>query len=100
MPLNNPATTNVNASSATPTTIASSTTSAVLLAANAARKGATFWNSSTAILYLELGATATATAWTVKLSPDGYYELPFGYTGVISGIWSAANGSCFVRELT
>jgi hypothetical protein len=49
---------------------------------------------------LELGATATATAWTARLSPDGYYELPFNYTGAIAGIWSAATGSCFVRELT
>lgn len=98
MPLNNPVTIDANATISTPTTVPSATTT-VLLAANIARKGATFWNSSTATLYLELGATATATAWTVKLSPDGYYELPFKYTGVISGIWSSANGSCFVREL-
>lgn len=85
-------------STATPTTVASSTTSVTILAANPNRKGATFWNDSTAILYLEVGATATTSAFTAKFFPQGYYELPFHYTGVISGIWSAANGNVLPRE--
>ncbi|MEH2128899.1 hypothetical protein [Nostoc sp.] len=84
----------------TPTTVASSTDSDIILAANSNRKGATFWNDSTANLFLEFGATATTSAFTAKLSAGGYYEVPFNYTGVISGIWSAANGNALVRELT
>ncbi|MEH2392604.1 hypothetical protein [Nostoc sp.] len=84
----------------TPTTVASSTSNQTILAANSNRKGATIWNNSTAILYLELGPTATTSAFTAKLFAGGYYETPFNYTGVISGIWSAINGNALVRELT
>jgi len=104
--LNPPAAGNSTASTATPATVVSATnasgvpTSTLLVAANPARKGVTVWNSTNATLFLELGLTATTTAWAARLSPDGYYELPFSYTGPIAGIWSAANGSCFVRELT
>ncbi|MEH2086123.1 hypothetical protein [Nostoc sp.] len=84
----------------TPTTVASSITSVTILAANSNRKGATIWNDSTANLFIEFGATATASAFTARLSASGYYEVPFYYTGVISGIWSAANGNALVRELT
>ncbi|MEH2250067.1 hypothetical protein [Nostoc sp.] len=84
---------------ATPTTVPASTTSETILAANSNRKGATIWNESTATLYLEFGAAAAANAFIVKLNPKGYYEVPFHYTGVISGLWSAANGNALVREL-
>lgn len=84
----------------TPTTVSSSTSNQTILAANSDRKGATIWNNSTAILCLELGPTATTSAFTAKLFADGYYEVPFNYTGIISGIWSAVNGNALVRELT
>ncbi|MBE8968378.1 hypothetical protein IQ277_19770 [Nostocales cyanobacterium LEGE 12452] len=84
----------------TPTTVASSTTSVTILAGNSNRKGATIWNDSTAILFIEFGATATTSAFAAKLFAGGYYEVPFHYTGVISGIWSVANGNALVRELT
>ncbi|MEH2261037.1 hypothetical protein [Nostoc sp.] len=103
MALFNPATATLvesTSGTSTPTTVASSTTSGIILAANSNRKGATIWNDSTATLYLEFGATATTSAFTAKLSPSGYFEVPFHYTGVISGIWSAANGNALVRELT
>ncbi|MDZ7966867.1 MAG: hypothetical protein RM368_18125 [Nostoc sp. DedSLP03] len=103
MALYNPATATLvesTSGTSTPTTVASSTSSQTILAANSNRKGATIWNDSTATLYLEFGTTATTSAFTVKLSPGGYYEVPFHYTGVISGIWSTANGNALVRELT
>ncbi|WP_445629267.1 hypothetical protein [Nostoc sp. DSM 114167] len=103
MALYNPATAILvesTSSTSTPTTVDASTTSETILAANSNRKGATIWNDSTATLYLEFGATATTSAFTAKLNPSGYYEVPFHYTGVISGIWSAANGNALVRELT
>jgi hypothetical protein len=73
-----------------------------ILASNAARYGATIWNDSTADLYLLLAnATASATNATVKLPADSYYELPFGYTGIVKGIWSTnASGSARVTEFT
>lgn len=84
----------------TPTTVVSNTSNEIILAANSSRKGATIWNDSTATLYLEFGPIATTSAFTAKLFPGGYYEVPFKYTGVISGIWSAVNGNALVRELT
>ncbi|MFN6571176.1 hypothetical protein [Dendronalium sp. ChiSLP03b] len=84
----------------TPTTVPASITSVTVLDANSNRQGATIWNESTANLYIEFGATATTSAFTAKLSAGGYFEVPLHYTGVISGIWSAANGNALVRELT
>lgn len=101
MPLSNPSQFTVTPSTsgtAAPTSVSSSITSVPLLAANSARKGATIWNNSTANLYVELGATATTSAFTARLGADGYYEIPFTYTGAISGIWDLANGSALLRE--
>lgn len=85
---------------ATATSIASATTSTSLLAANSNRKGVTILNNSTANLFVELGSTASTTAYTVKINSGGYYEVPFNYVGAISGIWDNANGNALVRELT
>lgn len=91
------------ASTATLANVADSASSVTLLAANAARKGASFWNDSTAILYLKFGSAATSTSCTVKLIADAFYELPGPtvYSGLVSGIWaSAPGGACRVTELT
>jgi hypothetical protein len=101
MPLNNNVVVTVPVSSSvSATTVASATTSTQLLASNTVRKGASIWNASTANLFIDLAATVTTAAYAVELLPGGYYELPFGYTGAISGIWSAANGSALVREFS
>jgi hypothetical protein len=80
--------------------VASSATNVTVLAANTSRLGAIIVNDSTAILYLKMGATASATSYTAKLQPDDYYEVPFGYTGILDGIWASANGNARVTELT
>ncbi len=82
------------------TSVVSVIASAVLLAANTARKGAVITNESTAILYLAFAATASSTAFTAKLEPDDYYELPYHYTGAVSGIWTVANGNAVITEFT
>ena len=87
---------------ATMTSVASSASSVTILAANANRKGASIVNASTAILYLKLGGgTATATtAHSVQMATLTYYEVPFGFTGAITGIWASANGSANITEFT
>lgn len=83
------------------TSVADAATNTTLLASNASRKGATIYNDSSSILYLKLGATASTTSFTAKLLADDYYEVPFGYTGIIDGIWSAdSSGSARITELT
>jgi hypothetical protein len=85
---------------ATKANVASSTTSGTILASNANRKGATIWNDSTAVLYLDLtGGTASATSCSKKLAADEYYEVPFGLSGAITGVWATANGSARVTEI-
>lgn len=89
----------------TPTQVASSATAVTILASNAARLGGSVVNDSTAILYLILSATTPTTAvYTVALAAKGtvgsYYEIPFGYTGIIQGIWATANGNAVVTQYT
>lgn len=88
------------ASASTSASVAGSTTNVTLLALNASRLGATIFNDSTADLYVKLGSTATLTDFTCRLSPNAYYEVPYGYTGRIDGIWSSATGSARVTEVT
>lgn len=83
-----------------PSSVTATTVDTLLLAANTARRGAAVTNDSTAALYLSLGTTtASATTYTVKIPAGGYYEVPFGYTGQIRGIWSSANGAARLTEV-
>ena len=81
--------------------VAASVSNTVLLPSNATRLGATIYNdSSSSLLYLKLGATATTSDFTVKIFPLGYYEVPYGYTGEIDAIWNTASGFARIDELT
>lgn len=83
------------------TSVAGAAVDTLILAANSNRLGATVYNDSTAILYLALGtAAASTTDFTVKMVAGAYYEVPFGYTGMIRGIWASATGSARIGEVT
>ena len=85
----------------TPTNVATSTSSATLLAANAARYGATIWNDAAAALLVVLNASAaSATNATVSIPAGGYYEAPYGYTGEIRGVLVSGTGAARVTEFT
>mgnify|MGYP001615376110 CR=1 FL=1 len=73
------------------TSVASAATSTTILAANAKRKGATFVNTDANALCLRLdgGTATTTTAFNVRIIQNAYFELPFGYTGLVTGIWEA-----------
>ncbi len=92
------------AATSTLTNVNNSASSVTVLAANVARRGATIYNDDTAIsgavLKIKFGATASSTSFTVAIQPAGYFEVPFGYTGIIDGIASAATGTARVTELT
>jgi hypothetical protein len=81
------------------TAAASSTTPATILAGNTAREGATIWNASSAILYISLGPTVTTTNYTRQIAAGGFYEVPYRYTGLITGVWASENGSALLTEL-
>jgi hypothetical protein len=86
---------------ATRSSVADATTSTLLLAPSRGRKGATIFNDSSAILRVGLGdAEVTATDFTIEMAADGYYELPFGFTGKVLGIWASdAGGSARITDL-
>jgi len=88
---------------ATRSNVAGAASDTSLLASNAARKGALFFNDSTAILYLAYGAAAASlTSYSVQVPANGFFEMPPQpvYTGAIRGIWSAANGNVRISELS
>ena len=82
------------------TAVAAAIAGVQLLAANAARKGATIYNDSTAELLVLLGTPVSAAAFTLSMLPGAYYEVPFGYTGRVDGIWAEATGNARMTELT
>jgi hypothetical protein len=87
-------------SSASLANVTASASNVTLLASNSARRMAMIYNDSTSILYVKLGATASSTSYTIQMQPYAYYELPIPvYTGIIDGIWVAANGSARVTEI-
>lgn len=87
-------------STATRSSVSAATSNTTLLASNASRKGATIVNDSVARMCLALGSSASLTDYTELLDPRGYYEVPAGYTGIITGIWAYATGAARVTELT
>ncbi len=72
------------------TAVAQNAASVSISASDTALLGRTITNDSAATLYLLLHpAAASLTNYTVPIPPGGYYEVPFGYTNEIRGIWGA-----------
>jgi hypothetical protein len=93
----------VRASTGANSSVADTASSTTILAANANRLGATVANDSSAVLYLLLGSTsASATNYSARLVQYAYYEVPFGYTGQLTGIWASdpGDGAARVTEIT
>ena len=85
------------------TTVADSASSGVILATNSARFGAIITNDSSARLYLRLEAAAASTSnYAVSLAQHETYELPYGYTGEVRGIWATDpnDGAARVTEFS
>lgn len=76
--------------------VTTTSTSKIILADNQNRKGATI-TAKTGTILLTLGTTSSATLYSVRLIPNSYFEVPFGYLGAISAIGA---GTVSVTELT
>ena len=88
-------------SNATITRVATSTTTAAVLAANRSRRGYIIQNDSAVDCYVKFGATATVTTYTIKLTAGQVYESgPLVYTGDIHAILASGTGSAQITELT
>ena len=83
----------VETQTATLSSPAAASTSAVLVAASSNRKGVIITNEGSTILYLAFAATASTTAYTVQVpATTGQFVLDpsSGYGGPISGIWAGS----------
>jgi len=99
---NNPITiSNPKPSTSTLSQVSASQTNQILLPANSIRIGATIYNDSpSSLLYIKLGTIASTNNFTIRLFPLSYYEIPYGYTGEVDGIWSTSVGVARIDELT
>lgn len=93
-------TTEAKASSGSTATASVTNANTLVLAANANRKGATIYNESGATAYVKLGATASTTSYTIQIIIGAYYEVPYGYTGIIDGITASGTAVLRVGEFT
>lgn len=71
----------------------------VLVAANEGRRGLTLFNHSVGSVLIDFGKAPTPQDYAVLIAPQGYYELPYIYTGEIQGLWADSGGiGVVVRE--
>lgn len=84
------------------TSVTSAAVSTSILASNANRRMAIMVNDTDKNVYIKLGATASTTSFSYKLTPGQTLELPMPvYTGAIDAIWdSSPTGSMRVTEIT
>ncbi len=91
-----------NVATRTPTTtsVTSSPSSGLIVGANNTRKGLSFWNSSTSILYLSFTSPATSENAFMYIAPQGqvFLDQQLIVGNAIYGVWASANGSCKVTE--
>jgi hypothetical protein len=85
------------------TRVATSTTSATVLAANTSRKGFIVVNESAATMYLKFGATASATSYSIPIAAGGTYDstgVGALHPGVLDAILASGTGNAQVTEFT
>lgn len=86
--------------------VSASATSVTLLAANAARKGATIVNDSTSVLYVKFGSAASPTSYSYPMPGTNAagipstLEVPFRVADIITGVWVSAIGAARITEFT
>lgn len=90
------------------TGIPASITSVTLAPRNNKRQMLSIYNNSSAILYINYGATASIAlgGFAVAIPANSYFELPICargvYVGEVTGVWASAPGGsgCNVTEFT
>lgn len=81
---------------ATVSTVADGTSSVTILAADDDRAGGSIVNNSSALLYIRVGGGTAAIAAggfsAILGASGGYFEIPYRFTGAITGIWASDAG--------
>lgn len=78
------------------------TVSFQLLPTRASRRGATLWKEGSNSCFVALSDTVSISNYTVRLTNNGYFEVPFDYVGPVSVIFNNATGGnrVLVTEIT
>jgi hypothetical protein len=97
--LNNSASESQTSTIVLASTVDSTTSTVVLLPANPDRVGATIFNDSATDLLIDFDEAIT-TPIAVRIMAEAYYEVPFGYAGIITGKWVTLDpdGKAVIRE--
>lgn len=81
-------------------TSVSRTDSSTQLLPERGRRGFSVYNSSDAVLYLNIGAAASSSAFTVAIPANGLYEDPWSLDEAVYGCWASAGaGTAKVLEV-
>ena len=92
----------VTVSAAALTNVAASATTVSILASNTARIAVYLYNDSSSAMYLAYAATASTSAYTVKIPANNLWEMPATpmYTGALSALWDSATGNARITQLS
>lgn len=92
----------IQSAAVTRTSINASLTERLLAPTNILRKGLIIFNDTmVASVKLGLGTTPVSNAdFTIIIGPRGSWEVPFGFTGEIHGIWDGSDGYALITELS
>lgn len=71
-----------------------------VLPANPARRGATLFHDGSGNCFLALGANCSLTDFGWRMVANDYFQVPFGYTGIITAIRASGTNPLRVTELT
>ena len=86
---------------ATRTSVNSTASDTLILAANPDRLGLILYNNSNSPLHIGFGSTpASLTDFTLIISAQTIQDTFHDWCGEIRGIWEAANGVVYITELT
>ncbi len=75
---------------------AAATSTQIIAASTTTRVSIKLYNDSASDVYVKEGTTASATDFTIHMSPGGYWETD--YLGRIDAIWATAAGAMRVTE--
>lgn len=76
------------------------TSATKLLDFNNFRKGFALYNGSDKICYVDFSKDVTTQSFAFKLKPDGFYDSPMQYTGLLYAVCDGTSGQLEVREFT
>lgn len=90
------------AATAVVASVAAATVSTTLFTSDQNVRGRMVWNGGTVACFLTFGTVSSTTAYTTQIATGATFMFPEPvYTGVVTGIWSAAaTGTAFTTEWT